>query len=260
MTPSIPDDSRTETLEFLLAIADDEYFTGHRLGMWLAVSPTLEEDNALTSIAQDELGHARLWYDVVADERSTTTDDLAIGRGHDDRRNSILVEREHHDFADAIVRSYLYDRAELLFLESIRDGDVEALADTASVALNEEPFHREHAAKWLEVLHATDEGTERLERAFETNLEAASDLFAFEESQQDALVDAGVLARSPDELAETWETEVTKTLSELPIDVDSQAVADAVSNSPSTNGRRGEHTDEFPAVLEEMEPATIDQI
>lgn len=248
---------REDVLEFLLAIADDEYFAGHRLGMWLAFSPTLEEDNALTSIAQDELGHARLWYDILAREWSTTTDELAIERPAPERRNTVLVEREHADFADTVTRNYLYDEAEQLFLESLRDGDVTVLSDTATVALNEEPFHRQHASKWLEILEATDESRDRLEDAFERNLRAAGDLFRFDD---EPLVASGALARGPDELAAEWEAAVTRTLSELPVELSGEDVSAVLETCPETDGRAGEHTADLEALLESMQPREIERI
>jgi ring-1,2-phenylacetyl-CoA epoxidase subunit PaaC len=260
MTLNIARQHRDDVEQFLLSIADDEYLTGHQLGMWLAVSPTLEADNALTSIAQDELGHARLWYDIVSENRTETTDSLAIERPPEKRRNTILVEREYTDFADAIVRNYLYDCGERLLLKAIHDGDVNTLVDSAGVALNEEPFHSEHAKKWLDVLDATEESVDRLEKAFRTNLEAASDLFLFPESMQSALLEENVLAELPEELARQWETKVTKTVSELPVDIGSEEVFEAVNNQPALNGREGEHTHDLEELYESMQPAEIDSL
>ncbi|MGM0605477.1 MAG: 1,2-phenylacetyl-CoA epoxidase subunit PaaC [Halobacteriota archaeon] len=257
MTDTTQYEMDTATTEFLLAIADDEYFTGHRLGMWLAVSPTLEEDNTLTSIAQDELGHARLWYDIVAEQLETTTDELAIERGAADRRNSILVEREHADFADTVTRNYLYDEAERLILESIRDGSDRRLSDTAAVALNEEPFHLEHADRWFDILESTDESRDRFERAFRRNLQAAADLFSFE---TDPLVESGVLAQGPAEMSAEWEAAVTDTVATLSIDVTGEEVAATASTSPETNGRAGEHTDDLAALIADMRPREIERI
>lgn len=260
MTLDIPDDHRTAVTEFLLAVADDEYFTGHRFGMWLSVSPTLEEDNALTSIAQDELGHARLLYDIVAAERSTTTDDLAIERPAAARRNSVLVERDHADFADAVTRNYLYDEAERLVLESLRDGDVSGTADVAAVALQEEPFHREHAARWIEVLQATAESTERLDRAFRTNVAAARDLFAFPGDWKAALVESGVLARPIGELAADWEATVSRRVDDIDVEMAGRDVRETLGTPPDVDGRAGEHTDDLVALVDEMQPQPIERI
>lgn len=46
----------------LLALADDELILGHRNSEWTGHAPILEEDIAFSNIAQDEMGHALIWY------------------------------------------------------------------------------------------------------------------------------------------------------------------------------------------------------
>ena len=48
--------------EQLLAIADDELVLGWRDSEWTGIAPMLEEDVAFSSIAQNEIGHARALY------------------------------------------------------------------------------------------------------------------------------------------------------------------------------------------------------
>ena len=45
--------------DVLLRIADDELILGWRDSEWTGIAPFLEEDVALSSIAQNEIGHAR---------------------------------------------------------------------------------------------------------------------------------------------------------------------------------------------------------
>ena len=54
-----------DAFELLIALADDEFVIGHRYSEWLGLSPFLEEDLTMASIAQDELGHARALYALV---------------------------------------------------------------------------------------------------------------------------------------------------------------------------------------------------
>ena len=53
----------------LLDIADDELVLGWRDSEWTGIAPLLEEDVAFSSIAQNEIGHARALYELVARER-----------------------------------------------------------------------------------------------------------------------------------------------------------------------------------------------
>ena len=52
----------------LLEIADDELILGWRDSEWTGIAPLLEEDVAFSSIAQNEIGHARALYELVARE------------------------------------------------------------------------------------------------------------------------------------------------------------------------------------------------
>lgn len=256
---SLLDREREAVLDFLAALGDDEYIHGDRLSSWLTIAPTLEEDNVLTSIAQDEMGHARLWFEVVTDHRDVTVDELAIFRSADRRHNSTLVEREYDDFADTIVRSFLYDQYERLLLEAIEDGDRRQLADRAGVALNEEPFHREHVEEWLDVFGtlSREPDRDRLRRAVTSNLEHAGDLFAFPEA--DLLVESGTLARAPSALAEEWRGTVLPELAALPVDLTEAELADRLDTG-EYDGRLGNHTADLEAFVETMQPAEIERL
>jgi len=50
----------------LLELADDELILGWRNSEWTGIAPLLEEDVAFSSIAQNEIGHARAWYELAA--------------------------------------------------------------------------------------------------------------------------------------------------------------------------------------------------
>ena len=255
----LPADDRAVVLDFLSAVGDDEFVHGERTKSWLTIAPTLEEDNVLTSLAQDEMGHARLWFDLLVESRDATIDDLTIFRPATERRNSTLVERPHADFADAIVRMFLYDEAEYLLLSSLAESAHEELAGRARVALNEEEFHREHVARWLDVFGAIerDEDRERIRRAVESNLAHAGDLFAFEGGA--VLADSGVLGAPPASLESEWRATVLPRLAALPIGLDEDALRERLDGS-APNGRRGDHTDELLALTERMRPAEIERL
>ena len=66
----------------LLALADDELVLGHRHSEWTGWAPHIEEDLAFSSIAQDEIAHARLLYELAAETAGgdADADRLALGR------------------------------------------------------------------------------------------------------------------------------------------------------------------------------------
>jgi len=255
VTTDVPEDAREAATEFLLALADDEFVWGHRLSEWVARGPTMEEDNTLASMSQDEFGHARLFYEYVSGALGSDLDDLALNRHATERRNTRLVEAEHRDFADVVAINFLYDAAERLVLEALVDGEATELASFAAQAAAEEPFHREHADAWLDRLVTTDEGRARLSRAFAEAVPRAADYFAFDGATVETLLDAGVLTRGVDDLRGEWVAAVRARLADLPLDLEDHL--DALDAPPEQNGRAGRHTDALKVMIDELHPEDL---
>ncbi len=233
--------------QLLLALADDEFVASQRYAEWVTVGPTMEEDNVLSSIAQDEMGHARLWYEFLEDDQSL--DAIGYNRRPDERRNSVLVETEHTDFADTIVINFLYDTAEQQLLETLCAGAHEAIARRANTILTEEIFHREHAEQWLARLVSTAEGRHRLRNAFERLLPRSADLFSFEPAITNQ--SAELIGIPFDELRDQWFKTVDETIDSLPIEVSDGALA-AAGSPPEHNGRTGGHTADLTQLLDSI--------
>jgi ring-1,2-phenylacetyl-CoA epoxidase subunit PaaC len=129
----------------LLAIADDELVLGWRDSEWTGIAPVLEEDVAFSSIAQNEIGHARAIYQLLADD----ADALAFDRSPDEYRSSQLVElRFVPDWARTIARRVLYEAADELRLRRLMASNDPAVAGLAAKIDREEAYHRMHAELW----------------------------------------------------------------------------------------------------------------
>jgi len=151
--------------DLLLPIADDELVLGWRNSEWTGVAPSLEEDVAFSSIAQNEIGHARALYELIAEELGTTADELALDRDPDAFRSAPLVELRRLEWARTIARHYLYETADAVRVEALMgssDPDVAGLAEKID---REETYHRMHAEMWLDQLLAASDGRARLEGA-----------------------------------------------------------------------------------------------
>src|SRR5437773_9639930 len=96
-----------DQVQKILEIADDELVIGWRDSEWTGIAPTLEEDVAFSSIAQNEIGHARAAYELAARELGTTADELAFDRSPDEYLCTPLVQLRLLDWAHAIARHYL---------------------------------------------------------------------------------------------------------------------------------------------------------
>jgi ring-1,2-phenylacetyl-CoA epoxidase subunit PaaC len=133
----------------LLSLADDELILGWRDSEWTGIAPTLEEDVAFSSIAQNEIGHARALYELAAAELGTDADALAFDRAPSDYRCAPLVElRLIDDWALTIARRYLYEEADRVRIEALTESDDTELAGLAAKIDREEVYHRLHAELW----------------------------------------------------------------------------------------------------------------
>jgi len=144
--------SRVETVIELLEYADDELILGWRDSEWTGIAPFLEEDVAFSSIAQNEVGHARALYELAAERLGTTADELAFDRKPHEYRSSPFVEARRLDWAQTIARHVLYEAADELRLEALKASADEDVAGLAAKMDREEAYHRLHAEMWQERL------------------------------------------------------------------------------------------------------------
>jgi ring-1,2-phenylacetyl-CoA epoxidase subunit PaaC len=138
----------SERAQRLLAIADDELILGWRDSEWTGIAPTLEEDVAFSSIAQNEIGHARALYELAAVELGSNADALAFDRVPAEYRCAPFVELHLMDWAHTIARRYLYEEADRLRIDALRKSADAELAGLAAKIDREEVYHRMHAEMW----------------------------------------------------------------------------------------------------------------
>ncbi len=127
----------------LLALADDELIIGWRDSEWTGIAPMLEEDVAFSSIAQNEIGHARAVYELLGDD----ADALAFDRRLDQYRCAPLVQLHLLDWAHTIARRWLYEVADEIRITALMDE-----LPLAAKINREEAYHRMHAEMWHERL------------------------------------------------------------------------------------------------------------
>ena len=155
----------SERTDLLLSIADDELILGWRNSEWTGIAPFLEEDVAFSSIAQNEIGHARALYELAARELGTTADELAFDRRPEEYRCAPLVQLRKLEWARTIGRHWLYETADEIRLEALMASDDPEIAGIAAKIDREEVYHRIHAEMWVDRLLGSDEGRPRLDEA-----------------------------------------------------------------------------------------------
>ena len=182
----------------LLGLADDELILGWRDSEWTGIAPTLEEDVAFSSIAQNEIGHARAVYELLTDD----ADALAFDRAPDEYRCAPLVELRLLDWARTIARRWLYEVADEIRISALKDE-----LPLARKIDREEAYHRMHAEMWHARLHAAPQFQSAVQELWPYALGVLPG------EQRDALaarvglppVDAVERGTHTDELAEIWD-------------------------------------------------------
>jgi ring-1,2-phenylacetyl-CoA epoxidase subunit PaaC len=271
-------------LALLLALADDELILGHRHSEWTGWAPYLEEDLAFSSIGQDEIGHARLLYELAEPLAGRDPDDLALGREPGEYRHAILCERPNGDWGYTIARHYLYDTADDVRLASLERSSFADLAAAVKTIRLEEKYHLEHAAQWFERLaNGPVEARQRLAHGLETAIGEALGVFEAL-PEEEALVAKGALPRPNEELLGEWLGRLGADLDRVSLDwvLTSHASADGemvptssgeieagpnltvpgverrdgrwvhVGEFGGQGGRRGRHSEDFTPLWEEM--------
>jgi ring-1,2-phenylacetyl-CoA epoxidase subunit PaaC len=207
------DTSAREALaELLLCVADDEFVIGFWDSEWTGIAPMLEEDVATSSIAQDEIGHARALYELLAEVTDDDADRIAYGRSPTDFRHAALLNHARGDWAFSVARRYLYETADAIRLAALAQSAHEPLAALAGKMRREETYHLLHADAWLRRLaEAGPETRDRLASALRTLWPDAQELFA-PLAGEEVLVRDGLLPRPMAALHADWQHQVRDVL------------------------------------------------
>jgi len=198
-------ETHTAIAHYLTALADDELVLAHRDSEWTGHAPILEEDIAFSNIAQDEMGHALLWYNQLSGLTGLDPDRLVFFREASEFRNVQMVELPKGDWAFTILRQYLFDAYELVQLKWLERSPLPILADPAAKIRREEIYHFRHTGAWTQRLGmGTGESNRRMQRALDELWPFAGQLFSRNESTW-PLVIAGTIPDPVDQWSE-WQT------------------------------------------------------
>lgn len=230
--------TRDALAELLLTMADDEFVSGFTDSEWTGIAPLLEEDVAISSISQDELGHARALYRLVAGvlDDGRDEDAIAYDREPDAYHHARLLDHPRGDWASTITRRFLYELADEARLASIGDG-WPPLADLVAKLRREERYHRMHLVAWINRLASGGpESRGRLVAALEDLEPDAATVFT-PLAGEATLLDAGILTRSMAEAEAAWRADLTGILVPLGLPL-------PPATAPRADGRMG-HSDAF---------------
>jgi ring-1,2-phenylacetyl-CoA epoxidase subunit PaaC len=232
---------------YALALADDALVLGHRLSEWSSHGPTLEEDIALSNLALDLIGQARLFYTLAgaAEGSGRSEDDLAYFRGDREYTNVLMVELPRGDFAFTMVRQLLYAALAQPYLAALAKSPEPRLAEIAAKAVKEMAYHVRHAAEWVVRLgDGTVESRRRTADALEELWPYTGELFETTDTEA-RLVAAGIV---PDRAAlkPAWDATIDMVLREA-------TLTRPADGHMQRGGRKGLHSEHLGHMLAEMQ-------
>lgn len=207
-------------VEFLLRLGDNALILSQRLSEWTGHGPELEEDIALTNIALDLLGQARMLLNHAGAgmQPPREEDALAFWRDANEFRNVTALELPNSgvhaargaagDYAFTILRQTLFSAYMLVLWPMLAESDDEVLAGIAMKAIKETRYHWRHASDWTQRLgDGTELSNQRMQAALDQYFPYTNEWFMFD------AIDAVVLRHSlktldqlPDAATEDAET------------------------------------------------------
>ena len=193
------------------SMADDEFVIGFSDSEWTGIAPLLEEDVAMSSLAQDEIGHAAALYGLLGELTGADPDALAYDRDPDEYRHARLLDHGRGDWAMTIARRYLYETSDAVRLEALIGGAWPPLAQLCAKLVREERYHLMHINAWFVRLAAAHgEPRDRLVAALEALSADASTVFTPLPGER-ALLDARIQAAPMAELEARWRAAIAPT-------------------------------------------------
>lgn len=232
---------------YAVRLGDDALVLGHRLSEWCSNGPFLEEDLALTNVALDFIGRARMFYAYAAELEGgdATEDTYAYTRDCREFSNLLIHELPRGDFAFTMARQFLVDQFNLAFMQQLTGSADETLAAVAAKAVKECQYHLRRSRDWvLRLGDGTEESHARLQKAFDDLWGYTSELFELDELEQE-LVAAGIAVDSS-ALREDWQRAVRATLEEATIAISDESWS-------VRGGRSGLHTEHLGHLLSDLQ-------
>jgi len=241
-------DARQQALfDYCIALGDDALTLGHRLSEWCSNGPFLEEDLALTNVALDFIGRARMFYGYAAEieDKGRTEDDYAFLRDCREYRNFLINELPNGDFAFTMARQLMVDVFDVGFFGRLAESRDPGLAAIGAKAVKESRYHLRRSEDWIRRLgDGTIESQRRVQDAFDQLWGYAAEMFDMPAHEQ-ALAEAGI-AVDRGALEPGWKANMRDVLKQatLVVPADDWSIG---------GGRDGMHTEHLGYLLAELQ-------
>ncbi|WP_017753433.1 1,2-phenylacetyl-CoA epoxidase subunit PaaC [Calidifontibacillus oryziterrae] len=247
------EEEKKALVELLYQLADDDLLVSYRGSEWLGLVPHIEEDVAYSSITQNTMGHAAIFYQILEELGEGNADHLAHARPATERKNAILLEdvngpghwlynEPRYDWAFTVVRNYFYEITKKIKIDSLTKSKYEPLAQVAVKINTETLYHLMHWRTWFyQLINAEGEARNRMEQAIEKVWKDLGGLLSLGPNRE-GIVAAGLI-ESEDVLKERFNSEIKEVFNTLNLDFHGELKMER------GDGRAGVHTDDLAEAL-----------
>ena len=234
-------------LEYVLRLGDNALILGHRLSEWCSHGPVLEQDIAIINVSLDQIGQARNYYKYAAELSADGKDEdsFAYLRDAHEFRNLLITEQPNGNWADSLVRQFLFDTFNFFLIEKLRSSSDSQIAAIANKAVKEIRYHAQYSAEWVIRLgDGTEESHKKAQDALDEIWMWTGEMFEMNEVDE-LMIKSGV-GVDLNEIKTLWNEKV------------SQVLEIATLKKPEegwnqTGGKRGVHTENLGFILSEMQ-------
>ena len=234
-------------IEYAVRLGDDATVLGHRISEWCSHAPFLEEDLALTNVALDYIGRARMFYGYAAElaDDGRSEDDFAYMRDEREFRNLLIYELPRGDFAFTMVRQLFIDVHSLGFLAELEHSSDSTLAGIAAKAIKETHYHLRRSKDWiLRLGDGTQESHQRTQKAVDALWGYTPEMFELDDVEQQ-LANAGIGVDNA-ALKKDWLATIKAVFDEATLSIPTEEWA-------VRGGRSGYHTESLGHLLTDMQ-------
>jgi ring-1,2-phenylacetyl-CoA epoxidase subunit PaaC len=245
-------------IDYTLHLADNSLILGQRNSEWCGHGPVLEQDIAITNISLDLIGQARNFYQYAAQLinkqtelseskvppsegfREASEDSLAYLRKEREFKNCLLVEQPNGDWAQTILRQYLFSQYQYLLYQQLQQSNDERLAAIATKALKEVTYHLRWSSEWVIRLgDGTEESHNRILKAVDELWRYTGELFVPADFEKQTGVDF-------DKIKQEWLLKVKEVFDEATLLMPEKTFM-------QSGGKEGKHTEHLGYILTELQ-------
>lgn len=255
----------TNLVNYTLHLADNSLILAQRNAEWCGHGPVLEQDIAITNISLDLLGQSRNFYQYAAqlindianakrgsqalpfgeDLGGASEDSLAYLRKEREFKNCLLVEQPNGDWAQTILRQFLFSTYQYLLYQKMQFSNDDQLAAIAVKALKEVTYHLRWSSEWVIRLgDGTAESHDRMLKAISELWQYTGELFIMADYEPILLKnDIGVDLNS---IKDEWTKRVTAIFAEATLPIPEKTFM-------QSGGKEGSHSEYMGYILADLQ-------